>query len=100
VLGIEQEARALRWEELDHPEAMIRYDKRNRPYNASAGPIRNAKMVAGGADMCIAFHRAISSSKATKDCARRAIAAGILIYLIDSEAAVPRRLGAGDPRLT
>src|SRR4051794_19861676 len=61
-LEIEQEAHPARWEELDHPEAVIRYDKRNRPYNANAGPIRNAEMVAAGAGMCLAFHRAISSS--------------------------------------
>ena len=41
-LGIEQEAHPARWEVLDRPEAVIRYDKRNRPYNANAGPIRNA----------------------------------------------------------
>jgi hypothetical protein len=98
-LGVEQGAHPARWEELDHPEAVIRYDKRNRPYNANAGPIRNAEMVAAGADLCLAFHRAISSSKGTKDCARRAIAAGIPTYLIDSERAEPRRLKAGDVRL-
>jgi hypothetical protein len=56
-------------------------------------------MVAAGAEMCIAFHRAISASKGTKDCARQAIEAGIPTYLIDSEAAVPKRLLAHDPRL-
>ena len=98
-LGIEQEAHPARWEELDTPEAVIRYDKRNRPYNANAGPIRNAEMVAAGAGMCIAFHRAISASKGTKDCARRAIVAGIPTYLINSDAAEPKRLLAGDERL-
>ena len=29
-LGVDQEARAARWEELNHPEAVIRYDKRNQ----------------------------------------------------------------------
>src|SRR4051812_19337534 len=58
-VGVEQEAHPARWEELDHPEAVIRYDKRNRSYNANAGPIRNAEMVAGGAEMCLAFHGAI-----------------------------------------
>jgi hypothetical protein len=98
-LGVEQEAHPARREELDHPEAVIRYDNRNRPYNANAGPIRNAEMVAAGAEMCLAFHRAISASKETKDCARRAIAAGIPTYLIDSERAEPKRLRAGDARL-
>jgi hypothetical protein len=98
-VGIDQEAHPARWEELDHPEAVIRYDKRNRPYNANAGPIRNAEMVAAGAEMCLAFHRAISASKDTKDCARRAIAAGMPTYLIDSKRAEPKRLMAGDARL-
>lgn len=98
-MDIEQEAHPARWDELDHPEAVIRYDKRNRPYNANAGPIRNQAMVDAGAQMCLAFHRAISASKGTKDCARRAIAAGIPTYLINSEAAEPKRLRAGDARL-
>jgi hypothetical protein len=68
-LGVEQEAHQARWEELDHPEAVIRYDKRNRPYNANAGPIRSGEMVAAGAEMCLAFHRAISASNGTKACA-------------------------------
>jgi hypothetical protein len=78
---------------------VIRYDKRNRPYNANAGPIRNAAMVAAGAKMCLAFHCAIGASKGTRDCARRAIAVGIQTYLIDSERAEPRRLRTGDVRL-
>lgn len=98
-LEIEQEPLPARWEELDHPEAVIRYDGRGRPYNANAGPIRNQAMVDAGAGMCLAFHRAISASKGTKDCARRAIAAGIPTYLIDSDRAEPKRLKEGDPRL-
>lgn len=98
-LGVEQEAHPARWEELDHPEAVIRYDKRNRPYNANAGPIRNAEMVALGAEMCLAFHRAISASKSTKNCARQAIEAGIPTYPIDSDEAKPKRLLAKDARL-
>jgi hypothetical protein len=98
-LGVEQEAYPARWEELDAPGAVIRYDKRNRPYNANAGPIRNAEMVAAGAGMCIALHRAIRSSKGTKDRARRALAAGIPTYLIASEAAEPKGLRVGDASL-
>ena len=47
-LGVEQEAHPTRWEELDHPEAVIRYHTNRQPYNANAGPIRNAEMVAAG----------------------------------------------------
>jgi hypothetical protein len=68
-------------------------------YNANAGPTRNAEMVAAGAEMCIAFHRRLAWSRGTKDCVRRAIAAEIPTYLIDSEQARPRRLRAGDARL-
>ncbi len=98
-LGIEQEMHEARWEELDHPQAVIRHDKAGRAFNSKAGPIRNQKMVDAGADMCLAFHRAISASKGTKDCAKRALAAGIPTYLIDSEAGEPKRLQAGDGRL-
>jgi hypothetical protein len=37
-------------------------------------------MLAVGAATCLAFHRAISTSNGTKDCARRAIATGIPTY--------------------
>ena len=47
----------------------------------------------------IAFHRAISASKGTKNYVRRAFAAGIPTYLVNSDAAEPRRLLAGDARL-
>ena len=53
---------------------------RTHTFNANAGPIRNAEMVALGAEMCLAFHRAIAASRGTKDCARRALAAGIPTY--------------------
>src|SRR4051812_2287146 len=83
-LGIDQEAHPARWDELEHPEAVIRYDRRGRPYNANAGPVRNAELVAAGAAMCLAFHRAITASRGTRDCVRRALGAGIPTYLIDS----------------
>jgi hypothetical protein len=57
-----------------------------------AGPLRNAHMVALGADICIAVHRSIGESKGTKDCARRAIGAGIPTYLIDSDLVAPKRI--------
>lgn len=98
-IGIDQEAHPARWDELDAPHVQIRYDKRNRPYNANAGPVRNAEIVAAGARLCLAFHRAISASRGTKDCARRAIEAGIPTYLIDSERAEPKRLRSEDARL-
>jgi hypothetical protein len=43
-------------------------DGKNRPCTANAGPIRNQELVEGGPAMSLAFHRAISLSKGTKDC--------------------------------
>jgi copper homeostasis protein CutC len=67
--GIEHEPRPARWNELGR----------------KAGPVRNAAMVAAGADLCIALHRSIEASKGTKDCVRQALAAGIPVYLIEDE---------------
>lgn len=73
-----------------------------RPFQANrqalgklAGQTRNREMVEAGADLCIALHRAIQTSKRTKDCVRQALAAGIRVYLIEDERAVPRRIAAG-----
>jgi hypothetical protein len=98
-LGARVEVRPARWDQLDVPGAIVRTNKDGLRYNANAGPIRNAAMVAAGAGMCVAFHRFLRQSRGTKDCARRAIEAGIPTYLIDSKAARPRRLRAGDARL-
>jgi hypothetical protein len=98
-LGVAQEPHPARWKDLHVPDAVIRYDKHGRQYNANAGLGRNAEMVASGAEMCIALHRFLMGSKDTKDCVRRAIKAGIPTYLIDSDKAEPRRLREGDGRL-
>lgn len=70
-----------------HPADWDRHGK-------AAGPVRNEQMVAAGADLCLAIHRSIKTSKGTKHCAGQAIAAGIPTYLIDSERipSSPRRL--------
>lgn len=57
-----------------------------------AGPIRNQAMIAGGAVLCLAVHRDIGGSKGTRDCAGRAIAAGIPTYLVSSEDGEPARI--------
>jgi hypothetical protein len=64
-----------------------------------AGPERNREMVEAGADLCIALHRSIETSKGTKDCVRQALAAGISVWLVEDERAIPRRIQAGDHRL-
>jgi hypothetical protein len=98
-LGVKVEVHPARWDHLDVPGAIVRQNKYGVRYNANAGPIRNAAMVAAGAGMCVAFHRFLRQSRGTKDCVRRAIEAGIPTYLIDSEEARPRRLRADDARL-
>jgi hypothetical protein len=90
-LGVAQEPHPARWKDLKAPGAVIRYDRRNHPYNANTGPERNAEMVAAGAEMCVAFHRFLAGSRGTKDCVRRANEAGIPTYLIDS--VVPKIAG-------
>ena len=64
-----------------------------------AGPARNREMVQAGADLCIGLHRSLASSKGTKDCVRQALAAGIPVWLIEDERAVPKREQADDKRL-
>jgi hypothetical protein len=64
-----------------------------------AGPARIREMVAAGADPCIALHRSIETSKGTRECIRQALAAGIDVWLIEDERAVPTRVQADDKRL-
>ena len=59
-----------------------------------AGPVRNAEMIETGAGLCLAFHRNLERSKGTRDCVRRAIAAGIPAWLVDSENGEPKRIEA------
>jgi hypothetical protein len=64
-----------------------------------AGPDRNKQMVEAGAELCIALHRSITTSKRTKDCIRQAVAAAIPTYLIADVGGIARRIVAGDARL-
>jgi ABC-type sugar transport system substrate-binding protein len=50
-----------------------------------AGPLRNAEMVASGADVCLAFHARLKWSKGTRDCVTRALKAGIPVWLVDAD---------------
>ena len=56
-----------------------------RHWGTAAWPMRNARMVAAGAAMCIALHRTLETGKGTKDCVRKAIAAGIPTFLITDD---------------
>jgi hypothetical protein len=66
-LGVKAEVHPARWDLLEVPGAIVRQNKDGLRYNANAGPIRNAAMVAAGAGMCVAFHRYLRQSRGTKD---------------------------------
>lgn len=61
-------------------------------HGKAAGPIRNREMVASGITFVVAVHRRLVGSRGTRDCVRQALAAGIPVYLLDSEDAEPRRI--------
>lgn len=61
-------------------------------HGKAAGPIRNQAMVDLGAEFCLAVHRDLLGSKGTLDCVKRCWAAGIPVWLVDSEDARPRRV--------
>lgn len=48
-------------------------------YGKAAGPVRNQQMVERGADICLAFP--LVQSRGTRDCMRRARAAGIPVVV-------------------
>lgn len=52
-------------------------------HGLSAGPIRNQAMVDAGADVCLAFP--VGESKGTRDCIKRARAAGIHVQVFEEE---------------
>jgi ABC-type sugar transport system substrate-binding protein len=61
-------------------------------HGKAAGPRRNQEMINEGAEFVIAVHRSLAWSRGTRDLVTRALAAGIPVYLIDSEEGEPRRL--------
>ena len=77
---LEVEAHAADWEKLGR----------------GAGPKRNAAMVAAGADLCIAVHQDIRSSKGTQGCVKLALAAQIRVVLIDNDEGLTRWLTRED----
>jgi len=70
-----------------------------KSFGLRAEMIRNGKMVAKGAGLCLVLHRFILIAKGNRDCARQALAARIPTSLIDSEDGEPMRIRADDPRL-
>jgi hypothetical protein len=79
--GVAREPHPARWRELGN----------------GAGPVRNGEMVAAGAALCVAVHRDLKASRGTKDCVRKALAAGIPVWLVDSEDVWPRKVEAALP---
>jgi hypothetical protein len=64
-----------------------------------AEPTRNREMVEAGADQRIVLHRRLEASQGIKDRVGQALTAGIPVYLIEDERAVPTRIEAADKRL-
>lgn len=83
------ESAALAWEigTLAHPADWNAHGK-------AAGPIRNSEMVKAGADLAIAFHRDLASSRGTRDCVKKCLKAGIPTYLVDGDESDPRLITA------
>lgn len=90
--AFDEAARTLGLDVEPHPAAWKTLGNR-------AGPVRNQGMIDLGADLCVAVHRDLKGSKGTKDCATRALKAGIPTFLIDDEEGTTRRLREGDAAL-
>lgn len=67
-----------------HPADWNKFGKR-------AGPLRNQAMIEAGADLCLAFHPKLSTSKGTGDMVRRALKAGIPTWWAWNETERPVR---------
>lgn len=72
--GVEDDAYPALWDWLEAPGAVIKRTKDGKPYNANAGPDRNAKMLAiGKPDAVVAF----PGGRGTNDMIEKARMAGI-----------------------
>ncbi len=78
VIGSEPARFPADWDDINHPEAVVKYKKNGKPYNAAAGPIRNRKM-ADYADMLIAFWD--KKSRGTKNMIEEAEKRGLLVHI-------------------
>lgn len=68
------------WWVDDHPDLATQevHPADWKKHGRAAGPIRNQEMVDSGADVCLAFP--LGASRGTRDCMRRAAAAGIPVH--------------------
>ena len=74
AMGIKQRPFQAQWDDLSHPDAVIKVSRSGRRYDAKAGPRRNQRMVdEGKPDLVVAF----PGGDGTADMKRRARAAGI-----------------------
>jgi hypothetical protein len=66
----DQLARSMGMTPEPHPADWDRHGK-------AAGPIRNQEMTDAGADICLAFYKKGAANRGTRDCAAKAVRAGI-----------------------
>ncbi|MDW9650818.1 DUF2493 domain-containing protein [Sinorhizobium meliloti] len=71
--GIAVESHPAPWDDVDHPEAIVRHRKDGKPYDVNAGPRRNQQMIDAQPDYAMIF----PGGTGTADMKRRIIAAGI-----------------------
>lgn len=78
--GAHEERHPANWERGCDRHCYHRPRSRNgKPYCPMAGHLRNQEMVDLGADVCLAFP--LSDSRGTRDCMKRATAAGIPVIV-------------------
>ena len=75
------DALAQAWTECQPDVNVERFPADWAKHGKAAGPIRNQEMVDFGADLCLAFP--LGASRGTRDCMRRAEAAGIPVKVIE-----------------
>lgn len=79
--GVEDDPYPALWDWLDAPSAVIKRTKAGKPYNANAGPDRNAKMLAlGKPDCAVAF----PGGKGTADMVERCRQAGVRVFEVNA----------------
>ncbi|WP_280465622.1 SLOG family protein [Nocardia brasiliensis] len=87
--GLPDEPHPARWDQPCGTSCTHRKERDGSVYYTCAGGVRNQEMVDAGADICLAFPIGEQWS-GTRDCMRRAKAAGIPVWVcdwVDAEAA-------------
>jgi len=77
--GIEVETYEADWNDIEAPGAVVLFTRSGAPYNAAAGPARNARMLAEGQpDFAVGF----PGGSGTADMCRRCIEAGVQVWRV------------------